>query len=367
MEQIDATVIGAGVVGLAIASELSKNHEVFVFEKNEKFGQETSSRNSEVIHAAIHYPVDSLKSRLCLRGSELIYQMNPDSVPHRKIGKLVVATKDEDVSELEKMVELGRKNGLELKWLDAEEMKKLEPDIRAITGIYSASTGIINSHKLMEYFLGIAKDNCGVDPVVYGSEIMQIEKAGNGYRLRTKSGEEFLSRIVVNSAGLHSDKVAQLVGIDAKTAGYSLKFYKGEYFSVSPRHDRKLSHLVYPAPPKVGLGIHAVLDLSGRLRLGPNAVPINEINYDVDPLHQEGFFQLAKRYLPFLEYRDLSPGMSGIRPKLQEEAGKFPDFVIKEESDKGFPGFINLIGIESPGLTASPAIAEYVNSLVEKL
>jgi len=373
MEQIDIAIIGAGILGLAIAAETTKEYEnVFVFEKNEKFGQETSSRNSEVIHAGIYYPKDSLKAKLCVKGKEIIYQLDENLVSYKKLGKLIVAINENEIQDLENIIKNASENNiLDLKILGKKEINKIEPNINAVAAIYSPSTGIVDSHKLMKYFIAQAKSNFGMNPIFYNSEVIGIDKVKEGYKVTITQPnnikETFLTRILINSTGLQADKIAEIAGINVDSARYRLHFCKGEYFSINFRYNKKTNHLIYPIPTNIDLGIHSVLGFDKSLKLGPNAFYVNDINYNVDISRQKEFYDSAKRYLPFLEFDDLSPHMAGIRPKLQTRNEDFRDFVIKEESDKGFPGLINLIGIESPGLTAAPAIGKHVNKIVKEI
>ncbi len=374
MEQIDIAVVGAGVVGLAIASEVARDgREVFVFEKKRTFGQETSDRNSEVIHAGLYYKKDTLKAKLCVEGKRLIYQIDKDRVDHRKVGKLIVAVDDTETLVLEDIFETAILNDVsDLRILDSEEIRSMEPNIRAVAAIYSPSTGIINTHQLMKYFIARAKDaSGGIEPLLYETQVIGIKKQNTGYRIVTKNPqgteESIEAKILINSAGLDSAEIAKMAGIDIDAAGYGLYFCKGEYFSVSSRHKDKIGRLIYPTPEQAGLGIHANIDLAGEIKLGPNAVymPDNIIDYSIDETHQKEFYNSAKKFLPFLDFADLHPDQAGIRPKLFGPGMPERDFVIREESDRGLPGMINLVGIESPGLTAAPAIGKYVGQIVD--
>jgi L-2-hydroxyglutarate oxidase LhgO len=257
-----------------------------------------------------------------------------------------------------------------MKLLSAKEVKGLEPNIDATAAIFSPSTGIVDSFGLMKLFNDQAIDK-GAD-IVYRSEVKGIEKLGDGYGLTISDGAgsfEFDTAVLVNSAGLGSEAVAAMAGIDTLRAGYRLHPCKGEYFAVAPEKRRLLERLVYPLPEKagIGLGIHSNIDLSGRMRLGPGSAYVSQIDYRVDASHRELFADAVNRFLPFIEAADLEPDTSGIRPALQGPGEGFRDFVIREEADKGLPGFINLIGIESPGLTAAPAIGEMVGEIVDGL
>jgi len=367
------TIVGAGVIGLAVAAQVAgKYGEVYILEKNETFGKETSSRNSETIHAGIYYPEGSLKAETCVAGNALLYDLcQQHGIGCRKTGKLIVATKDEEVGKLEALLERGKRNGVKgLAMLSKKRLRELEPNVEAIAAILSLSSGIIDSYALMKYLLNRAKEQ-GAE-IAYKSKVIGIERLSDGYEVTVESGSKsfpFKTEILINCAGLNSDEIAQLAGIDIAEAGYKLRYCKGEYFSVSNHKSRMVDRLIYPVPEPSsgGTGIHTVVDVEGRMRLGPNAQYVDEIDYKVDESQQGFFFDSVKQFLPFIEYDDLAPEMAGIRPKLQGPGEGFGDFVIRHEQDKGLPGFINLIGIESPGLTSSPAIAKYVEGLVSKI
>ena len=367
------TIIGAGVIGLAVAAQVAgKDREVYILEKNETFGKETSSRNSEIIHAGIYYPEGSLKAETCVAGNTLLYELcQRYGIGHIKTGKLIVATEEEGVGKLEALLDQGRRNGAKgLTMLSAEEIKELEPNVEAIAAIFSPSSGIIDSHALMKYFLNRAKEK-GAE-IAYKSKVIGIERLSDGYEVTVENSSgpfTFKTEVLINCAGLSSDRMAQLGGIDINKAGYKLFYCKGEYFSVGNRKNRLIRRLISPVPePSAGgMGIHATLDLEGRMRLGPNARYVNEIDYKVDESQKGLFYRSVKAFLPFIEDDDLEPEMAGIRPKLQGPGEDFRDFVMRHEQDKGLPGFINLIGIESPGLTSAPAIAKHVEGLVKEL
>jgi L-2-hydroxyglutarate oxidase LhgO len=371
LAEINVAIIGAGVIGLATAWEIAqRKKEVFVFEKNHSFGLETSSRNSEVIHAGIYYPEDSLKAKLCVEGKSLLYELcNRHGIAHKKLGKIVVAANEKEITQLEKLYEQGRKNGVEdLMLLSRTELKKLEPNVEARAGLSSPSTGILDSHSLLKFLYNQAKEK-GTE-FVFGTEVIGIERAGAKYKVQIKDRDGtsvFVTRVVVNCAGLNSDRIAQLVGIDIAKAGYKLNYCKGEYFSLNSKYRNLINRLIYPTPEQAGHGIHVTLGLDGRVRLGPNAYYVEEIDYKVNETQKEAFYNSAKRFLPPVELEDLEPELAGIRPKLQGLGEAFRDFVITHEEKAGFPGLINLIGIESPGLTASPAIAKYVGRMVDEL
>jgi L-2-hydroxyglutarate oxidase LhgO len=371
-DRADITIIGAGVVGLAIAAQAAgRNRHVYVLEKNEGFGLETSSRHSGVIHAGIYYPRDSLKARLCVAGNRILYELcQRYNIGHRRLGKLIVAADDEESGELEALLERGRGNGVEgLKLLSRRELKALEPNVAGVAAILSPSTGIIDSHALMQYF--ISKAVAGGAQIAYKTRVVGIEKVAGGYEVRVEDGggeSSFITGVLVNSGGLYSDNIAGMAGIDIDGAGYRLHFCKGEYFSLKSRQNTLVNRLIYPVPPSniAGVGIHITFDLEGRVRLGPNVQYVDGLDYTIDNRHKRLFYDSVKKLLPAVEYDDLEPEMAGIRPKLQPPGGDIRDFVIRDEVGRGLPAFINLIGIESPGLTAAPAIAEYVAGLIEK-
>jgi L-2-hydroxyglutarate oxidase LhgO len=366
----DITIIGAGVVGLAVAAQVAKsNRQVYVLEKNESFGRETSSRHSGVIHAGIYYPQGSLKARLCVEGNRLLYDLcSRYGIGYKRLGKLIVATSNEESEELETLLERGRGNGVEgLKMLSKRELEKLEPNVVGVAAMLSPSTGIIDSHALMQYFIAKAGEG---GQIAYRTRVVGIGKLADGYKVEVEDSggrSSFVTTTLVNSAGLQSDKIAEMAGIDIDGAGYRLHYGKGDYFSLRKRPDTRVNRLVYPVPPSniAGVGIHITFDLEGRVRLGPDIEYVDSLDYTIDRRQQKLFHDSVKKLLPAVEYDDLAPEMAGIRPKLQEPGGEIRDFVIRDEADKGLPAFINLIGIESPGLTAAPAIAEYVAGLIE--
>jgi L-2-hydroxyglutarate oxidase LhgO len=369
MADTPLTVVGAGVVGLAVAARLARRFpELVILERRERHGSETSSRNSEVIHAGLYYPTGSLKARLCVRGKQLLYELGERArIPHRRTGKLIVALRDEETAELERLHALGSANGVELSLLAADDCRRLEPAVPAIAGLLSPSTGIVSAHGLMDALLAEARRlGALLQP---RAELVGIERRDRDYRLevRTPDGVEALtSERVVNAAGLESDRVAACAGIDVAAAGYRLHWWKGSYFAVSGSKAGLLKRLVYPVPPADSLGVHAVLGLEGRLRFGPDAelLPVRRLDHAVDEKKRAAFAAAVRRLVPAIEAHDLTPDISGIRPKLQGPGEGFRDFVIAEESGRGLPGFVDLVGIESPGLTAALAIAEEVERLL---
>ena len=365
MDTFNITVIGAGVVGLAIAEELSTHYrDVLVVEKHTSFGQETSSHNSEVIHAGIYFPPDFLRTRYCVAGNPLLYEhCRRRDIPHRRRGKLIVAADEQEETTLADLKKRAEENGVEgLTLLGRRQIRALEPDLAAKSALYSPTTGIVDTHRLMHSFLIRTEENGAV--VDFRSEATAICRTSHGYDVELNGGEYRLhTRIVVNSAGLHADRIASLAGMDIDRAGCRLKFCKGNYFGASP--SPKLNHLVYPVPVRhnIGLGIHATPDLNGRVRFGPDDEYVTELNYDVDEGKRDAFARSVRRYLPTVRPEMLHPDMSGIRPKLQGPGEPPRDFIVREETAAGFPGLINLIGMESPALTGCIAIGRHVADL----
>jgi L-2-hydroxyglutarate oxidase LhgO len=367
----EITIIGAGVVGLAIAERISEEHPgVFVIEKHSTFGQEISSRNSEVIHAGIYYTKDSLKARLCLEGKRLLYDYCMEyDIPYKKCGKLIVATSEEEISVIEGIRQTAIGNGVDdLEVLNREQIAELEPNIFALNALFSPSTGIIDSHSLMKrYETNAINNGC---QIVYGSEVTGIKRIANGYEITLLDSDKmkysFTSGIVVNSAGLTSDKVSEMAGIHDDSL--KILFCKGEYFRVNPPKNHLISRLIYPVPihNMEGIGIHVTIDMGGGVKLGPDVkyLESNVYDYTVTASKQIEFFNSAKKFLPFLRYEDLVPEMAGIRPKIQKPGEPLRDYYIMEEGKRGFPGFVNLIGMESPALTSSIAIAKYVDDMI---
>lgn len=373
MSDISVCIIGAGVVGLAIANKLSSYfNDVFVIERHTKYGQETSSRNSEVIHAGIYYPSNTLKAKLCVEGKNKLYDFcEKHEIEYKKCGKYIVATNNDEIEQLNQLYKKAIANGVnDLQLLSKQQVNKKEPSINVEKALFSPSTGIINASGLMQKLETISV-NKGVE-FVYKSKLKNISYHNNEYKITIIDSEDkiysFTSKIVINSAGLESDKIATMLGITEEYL--RIQFCKGEYFRVNPPKNRMVKSLIYPVPFKklVGAGIHATIDISGNLKLGPDAEYLknNEYNYKVTLNKQNKFYKAVKTFIPFIEYDDLAPEMVGIRPKIQKKGEDFKDFYIKNEKERGYPNFINLIGIESPGLTSCLSIAEYVYRIINK-
>lgn len=372
MDRVDGIVIGAGAVGLAVACELSRlGSDILVVERNGSFGQETSSRNSEVIHAGIYYPKGSLKHTTCIEGGALLYEFcERHNIPYRRSGKLIIASGETETAALEALYARGRENGVAgLELLSRAALEALEPAVVADAAIHSPVTGILDTHAYMKCLVGMIAQNAG--QIAYAAECTGIEKSGNGYTVtvRESGGGLFSleSAAVINCAGLSSDKVASLAGI--RTKDYALAYCKGDYFRLNPSCKAPVSRLVYPVPreKQAGLGIHLTPDLAGSIRLGPDDEYVQEIDYRVDPRKARLFAESVGVFLPGITARDITPDTSGIRPKLQGPGEGFRDFVICHEEARGYPGLVNLIGIESPGLTASLAIARLVSGMVKEI
>ncbi len=361
VDSTDCLVIGAGVVGLAVARELARTgREVIVVEAEDAIGTGTSSRNSEVIHAGIYYPTGLAKTRLCVEGKALLYDFcRQYGVPHRRCGKLIVAAnpaETEKLAALERQVKANRVD--DLVWLTGEEARVLEPALRAERALLSPSTGIVDSHALMLALRGAAEKYGAMlafeTPVLAG-------RAENGRIVIETGGAEptrLQAALVVNAAGLGAQAVAR--AIDGMPAARipPLHLAKGNYFALSVR--TPFSRLVYPMPAEGGLGIHLTLDLAGQARFGPDVEWIETIDYAVEPRRCEPFYAAIRTYWPDLPDGALQPAYAGIRPKIARPGGSSTDFVIETEADHGVPGLVNLFGIESPGLTASLAIAKVV-------
>jgi L-2-hydroxyglutarate oxidase LhgO len=368
-KDFEIAIVGAGVVGLAVAARISKwCRNLVVIEKNSHYGMETSSRNSEVIHAGIYYPQGSLKASLCVEGRDEIYALcEQHAIPHQRITKIIIARSAEEIPRLEQLFHNGVRNGARLEFLDAQPTNKLEPHISACASIFSPDTGIISAHGLMDFFYHESCNNGAI--IQHHCEVVGIDPDGNGYSLKVKEGDRqtaITAEKVINAAGLFSDRIAAMAGINIDAVGYRLHYCKGSYFAVSSSKAGLISRLVYPLSTNEGLGVHALKDLGGRLKFGPDVeyLPTNELEYSVAESKRNAFFLSIKQMFPLIQEDDLTPDMCGIRPKLQVKGSPQRDFVIADEQPNGLSGFINLIGIESPGLTASPAIARYVEKLI---
>jgi len=362
-------VVGAGIVGLACGAALARaGHEVLVLERHAAPAQETSSRNSGVIHAGLYYPTGSLKAQLCVAGREALYaRCRERDIAHRNTGKLVVAADEREVAALEALRARGSANGVPgLRLIDAREVARLEPRVRAHAALLVPVTGIVDAHELAASYQA-ELESCGGHVVLHTS-VSALERARGAWHVHAESGGReraiVAARAVVNAAGLGAERIAALAGIDVAAAGYRLWPCKGDYFSIAASAGRIAERLIYPVPHGAGLGVHLTLDLGGRYRLGPDAEYVAAVSYAVDPAKAAGFAEAARRYLPGIAAEQLAPEGAGVRPKLAGPGDEFRDFVIAEESARGLPGLVNLIGIESPGLTAAGAIAARVADII---
>ena len=355
-------MIGAGVVSLAIARALAlQGRDVLVIERHGRIGEETSSRNSEVIHAGIHYPPDSLKAKLCVRGKELLYRYCRDrSIRHRRCGKLIVAANETQRAELKAIQARGIASGVDdLEIVDRAQATKLQPGVVCTSALMSPSTGIVDSHELMTSFQGDLESAGGT--VALHCEFLRGQVERNGFTLRVRSVGESLdirARTLVNSAGLAAGHVALHVEGLASRYVPRIRFAKGNYFIYRGKHPFR--RLVYPVPEPGGLGVHVTLDLLGQARFGPDVQWIDAPDYSVDESRRDRFFEAIRSYWPEVSRNRLAAGYVGVRPKLIRPGDAPGDFVVQGPDAHGIPGLINLYGIESPGLTSSLAIAEHV-------
>jgi L-2-hydroxyglutarate oxidase LhgO len=369
MERIDAAVIGAGVIGLAVGRALArKGLETIVLERADAFGTITSSRNSEVIHAGLYYPSGSLKARLCVQGRDRLYAYCAEKgLAHRRCGKLLVASGAAQRARLAQIQAQGERNGVDdLEWLDAAQLRALEPELRTDVALWSPSTGIVDSHGLMLALLGDLEAAGGalalrspVESVAAGDATHQLQVGGD---VPMALG----ARIVVNAAGLWAPALAARIAGLADTHVPRARYAKGNYFSLAAK--APFTHLIYPTPEAAGLGVHLTLDLAGQARFGPDvqwiepATP-DAIDYRVDAGRMAAFEAAIRSYWPGLPDRALQPAYSGVRPKLEADDGSaLVDFVVQGPAEHGIAGLVNLYGIESPGLTACLAIADEVVS-----
>jgi L-2-hydroxyglutarate oxidase LhgO len=361
MDTVDAVVIGAGVVGLAIARALAlRGREVLVLEAAEHFGTETSSRNSEVIHAGIYYPRGSLKARLCVAGRSLLYDFcDAYGVPYRRCGKLLVATSEAQLGELDKLQQAAAANGVTLEFLTRDRALALEPQLSCEGALYSPVTGIIDSHAYMLALLGQAESHGAV--LVTDSRVTDLRLDSDGILVGINDAPPGLrANTVVNSAGLHAPDIARLMAASGFPAALipTPYFAKGNYFTLSARSP--FERLIYPVPEPGGLGVHLTLDLAGRARFGPDVQWVERCDYAVEPQRAERFYAAIRTYWPDLADGTLQPGYAGIRPKITGPHEAAADFRVDGPETHGVTGVVNLFGIESPGLTASLALAELV-------
>jgi len=360
MDQVDCVVVGAGVVGLAVARALAlAGREVLVLEAAPAIGTGTSSRNSEVIHAGIYYPQGSLKARLCVQGRAMLYDYCAQrGVGHRRCGKLIVATTAAQVADLQGIQDRASRNGVtDLQLLSAAQVHQLEPALRCEAALLSPGTGIVDSHALMLALQGDLENMGGV--IAFNSPLALMYKGQAAMELNATDGTRLRARVVVNAAGLGAVALAHgCVGLDARHLPKAF-YAKGNYFTLAGR--APFSHLVYPVPELGGLGVHLTLDLGGQAKFGPDVQWVDSPDdLSVDPARGDAFYAEVRKYWPDLQDGALQPGYAGIRPKICGPGEPAADFLIQGPAEHGVPGLVNLLGIESPGLTASMAIGQQV-------
>jgi L-2-hydroxyglutarate oxidase LhgO len=365
MDTVDCVVVGAGVVGLAIARRLAQGgYETLVLERHDAFGTETSARNSEVVHAGIYYAAGSLKARLCVPGRQQLYEYcRLKGIAHRRYGKLIVATDEAQARELDGIAAAAARNGVDdLRRLDAHEAVRLEPALRCTAALLSPSTGIIDSHGLMLALLGDLEQAGGSLVLQTAVTALRPTQDGVALSLGQDPVPSLQARWVINAAGLEAPQLAsQIEGFPPQHVPKP-RYAKGNYFTLEGR--APFSRLVYPVPEPGGLGVHLTLDLAGRARFGPDVEWIDRPEYSVDPRRADAFYSRIRRYWPALQDGALSPAYSGVRPKIEYRDGLAADFRIDGPDVHGMPGIVNLLGIESPGLTASLAIGDHVAAIV---
>ena len=367
MDRVECVVIGAGVIGLAIARALAMaGREVVILEAEDAIGTHTSSRNSEVIHAGIYYPQESLKARACIAGRNLLYAYCAEhGVPHQCCGKLIVATSTEQIPELKTIRQKAHANGVtDVVEIPAAEAMRMEPALRCVAALHSPSTGIIDSHALMLAYLGDAEAAGAM--LALKSPLTGCRFSSGEFVLQVGGEEptEITAKTLVNSAGLRAPSVARLIaGFPAEKIPREL-YAKGNYYSLSGRPP--FSRLVYPVPEPGGLGVHVTLDLAGQARFGPDVEWVDRIGYEVDPRRADRFYAAIRRYWPALPDGALAPGYAGIRPKISGPDEPAADFVLQGPAGHGIPGLVNLFGIESPGLTASLSLADDVAGILKQ-
>jgi L-2-hydroxyglutarate oxidase LhgO len=364
MDNVDVVIVGAGAVGLAVARALAaQGRDTVVLEATDSFGTGVSARNSEVIHAGIYYPHGSLKAQLCVAGREQLYAFCEQyGVAHRRCGKLIVANSDAQLTQLTQLQTAARANGVELRWLSAAEARALEPQLSCDAALLSPTTGIIDSHAYMLALLGQAEAHGAT--LICSSRVTRLWLDGGAVRVAVNGEEPQLrARALINSAGLSAPQVARSMhGFPAQHVPQEF-FAKGNYFTLSGRSP--FQHLVYPLPEPGGLGVHLTLDLAGRARFGPDVQWVSDCDYSVDPARAEAFYAAIRRYWPPLPDGALQPAYAGIRPKISPPHAPAADFRIDGPAVHGVTGVVNLFGIESPGLTASLAIAERVAAMLQ--
>jgi len=375
MEQVDCVVVGAGVIGLAVAREMAlQGHETILLERESAFGTVSSARNSEVIHAGIYYPKDSLKAKLCVEGNRLLYEYcRSHQVGTQPYGKLIVAADETQIIDLQAILYKAQNNGVpEIKMISGDEAKSLEPNLQCVAAILSSTTGIVDSHGYMLSLLGGFEDAGGM--IAYQSPLISAKPIGNnaegGYALEIggADGMQIQTKLLINCAGMSAPTIAQKIEGLKKDQIPKAYFAKGNYFSLSGKSP--FTHLIYPIPEPGGLGVHLTLDMGGQAKFGPDVEWLDidaeeHIDYTVDPRRSEGFYEAVRRYWPSLKDNSLQPDYSGVRAKIVPPNAPAGDFCFNSPNDHGLHGLYNLYGFESPGLTSSLAIAKHLERQIK--
>lgn len=357
---IDCIVVGAGVVGLAIARALAlSGREVMVVEAAEGIGTGTSARNSEVIHAGIYYPAGSLKAKLCVQGQHMLYAYCAEKgVAHKRLGKLIVATSEDEIAKLDDILSKARINGVDdMELLTAAQAQALEPALFCTAALLSPSTGIIDSHGLMLAYQGDA-ENAGAQCVFHTPLLSGEVRSDGGFNLQFGGADamQLSCNVLINASGLHAPTLARKIRGVPESSIPTEYLCKGSYFTLQGR--APFTRLIYPTPHHAGLGVHLTLDLGGQAKFGPDTEWIDKVDYDIDPSRCDGFYEAVRTYWPGMPDASLAPGYTGIRPKISGPHEPAADFMIVGPATHGIPGLVNLFGIESPGLTSSLAIAQ---------
>ncbi|MAW32985.1 MAG: FAD-dependent oxidoreductase [Proteobacteria bacterium] len=365
-ESIDCLVIGAGVIGLAVTRKLAMaGREVLLLEEQPTIGTETSSRNSEVIHAGIYYPPKSLKAKLCVQGKEMLYKYCKDrNIPHSKIGKIIVANSSDEENLLKNYVDRAAENGVrDLVWLQDKQIRQMEPALEFNSAVFSPSTGIIDSHSLMLSFQGDAENHGAL--MAFNSPLITGHVKQNGFNVDIGGTEpmELHCNHLINCAGLKATLIAQKIhGVPSNKIPTAF-FGKAHYYTLSRKSP--FNHLIYPVNKSTtSLGVHVTLDLAGQARFGPDLTWISGVDYEFDNSREPMFYEAIRKYFPDLRDGELQPGYTGVRPKISGPNAPAADFEIQDSRHHGVPGLINLFGIESPGLTASLAIGDFVKNMI---
>ncbi len=362
-DSVETIIIGAGVIGLAIARQASlQGQDVLVVERHPHFGEETSSRNSEVIHAGIYYPAGSLKAQLCVKGREQLYQYcAAHHVPHKRLGKLIVATNNDELGILQTINEKAAANGVDdLQFISAARAMEMEPALSCVGALLSPSTGIIDTHQYMLSLTGQIEDRGGA--IAYQTTFQSAVITSEGFDVQC--GDIVIRcKNLINAGGLNAQfNASRISGLDQK---HIPKRYltKGNYFTMNK--PSPFQRLIYPVPNTASLGVHVTLDLAGQIRFGPDQEWVSDLNYNVDPTRADTFYEAIRNYYPNLEDGSLIPAYAGIRPKIQGPNDPMRDFDIKGPQTHQIPGLVTMTGMESPGLTSSLAIAEHVMALLK--